>query len=130
MGPFDRAATERATTPRATSEGIVTSRNDVRGPRKSAYWTVRSAPGGRFEHQQIERSPFEGPEDLAEESELSRGAPRMGLSVRRALELEGLRLRDHRTHREDPDPVRGPRERDFVAAGNEQRPLDTCHAGL
>ena len=47
MGPFDSAATERATTPRATSEGIVTSRNEVRGPRKSAYWTVRSAPGGR-----------------------------------------------------------------------------------
>ena len=47
MGPFDRAATERATTPRATSEGIVTSRNEARGPRKSAYWTVRSAPGGR-----------------------------------------------------------------------------------
>ena len=47
LGPFDRAATERATTPRATSEGIVTSTNEVRGPRKSAYWTVRSAPGGR-----------------------------------------------------------------------------------
>ncbi len=47
LGPFDSAATERATTPRATSEGIVTSRNEVRGPRKSAYWTVRSAPGGR-----------------------------------------------------------------------------------
>ena len=47
LGPFDSAATERATTPRATSDGIVTSRNEVLGPRNSAYWTVRSAPGGR-----------------------------------------------------------------------------------
>src|SRR6476646_3578298 len=47
LRPFDSAATERATTPRETSEGIVTSTNEVRGPRKSAYWTVRSAPGGR-----------------------------------------------------------------------------------
>ena len=45
--PFERAATDRLTTPRATSDGIVTSRKEVRGPRKSAYWTVRSAPGGR-----------------------------------------------------------------------------------
>ena len=30
-------ATERATTPRDTSEGIVTSTNDVRGSRYSAY---------------------------------------------------------------------------------------------
>ena len=141
MGPFDRAATERATTPRDTSEGIVTSRNEVRGPRKSAYCTVRSAPGGRSNISRIERSPLEGPQDLAEESELPRGAPRLRLSLRDALELERLRLRNQRAHREDPDPVPGPRERDPVAAashaealgrrrGNEQRPLDTCHARL
>ena len=47
FGPFDSAATERATTPRDTSDGIVTSTNEVCDPRKSAYWTVRSAPGGR-----------------------------------------------------------------------------------
>ena len=54
----------------------------------------------------------------------------MGLSLRRALEVERLRLRDERAHREDPDPVAGPRERDLLAAGNEQRALDTRHARL
>ena len=38
---------ERATTPRETSDGIVTRRKDVSGPRNSANWRVRSAPGGR-----------------------------------------------------------------------------------
>ena len=46
---------------------------------------------GEIEHQQIQRSPLEGPQDLAEESELPRGPPRMGLALRRALELERLR---------------------------------------
>ena len=54
----------------------------------------------------------------------------MRLSLRRALELERLRLRDQRAHREDADPVARPRERDLLAAGNEHRPLDTCHASL
>ena len=102
----------------------------MRGPRKSAYWTVRSAPSGKSNISRIERSPLEGPEDLAEESELLRGAPRMGLPLRRALELERLRLRDQRAHGEDRNPVPGPRERNLEAAGNEQRPLDACHARL
>ena len=103
---------------------------DVEGPEKISVLDGPLGSRRQIEHQQIERSPLEGPEDLAEERELPRGAPRMGLSVRRALELERLRLRDHRAHREDRDPVPGPRERDLVAAGNEQRPLDTCHARL
>ena len=44
---FARAATDRATTPRETSEGIVTRTNDVSVPRYSANCSVRSAPGGR-----------------------------------------------------------------------------------
>ena len=116
MGAFDRAATERATTPRATSEGIVTSRNEVRDPRKSAYWTVRSAPGGRSNISRSSAPHSKAPRISLEQSELPRGAPRVGLALRRALELERLRLRDHRAHREDPDPVLRPRERDLVAA--------------
>ena len=54
----------------------------------------------------------------------------MRLSVRRAFELECLRLRDQRAHREDADPVPGPRQRDLLAARNQQRPLDACHARL
>ena len=74
-----------------------------RGPRPEKIGVLDGPLGSRrqIEHQQIERSPLEGPEDLAEESELPRGAPRVGLSVRRALELERLRLRDQRAHRED-----------------------------
>ena len=37
----------RDTTPRDTSEGIVTSTKAAAAPRNSAYWKVRSAPGGR-----------------------------------------------------------------------------------
>jgi len=43
----DKAETDRATTPRETSEGMVTSTNDVSSPRNSANCKVRSAPGGR-----------------------------------------------------------------------------------
>ena len=81
FGPFDSAATERATTPRATSEGIVTSRNEVRGPRKSAYWTVRSAPGGRSNSSRSSVPHSNDAEDLAEERELPGGAPRVGLAA-------------------------------------------------
>ena len=102
----------------------------MRGPRKSGVLDRPLGSRRQIEHQQIECAPLEGPEDLAEESELPRGAPRLGLSLRRALELERLRLRDERAHREDPDAVPGPRERNLVAAGNEQRPLDPCHARL
>src|SRR5262245_13959048 len=84
----------------------------------------------QIEHQQIERSPLEGPEDLAQQSKLPRGAPRVRLSVRRALELERLRLWNYRAHREHRDSVAGPWQRDLMTAGNEQRFLDTGHARL
>ena len=103
-----------------------------RRPRPEIIGVLDGPLGSRrqIEHQQIERTPLEGPEDLAEERELPRGAPRVRLAVRRALELEGRRLRDERAHREDADPVAGARQRDLVPAGNEQRPLDACHARL
>ncbi len=54
----------------------------------------------------------------------------MRLSLRRALELERLRLGDQRAHREDGDTVPGPRQRNLLTARNEQRILDTRHARL
>ena len=48
----------------------------------------------QIEQQQIERSPLKGPKDLAEERELLRGAPRMRLPVRRALDQTAQRLLD------------------------------------
>ena len=103
-----------------------------RGPRLEEIGVLDGplGAGRQVEQQQVELAPLEGPEDLAEERELPRGAPRVRFAVRRALELERLRLRDHRAHREDPDPVAGPRQRDLVAAGHEQRPLDARHARL
>ena len=103
-----------------------------RGPRPEEIGVLDGplGSGRQVEQQQVERAPLEGPEDLAEERELPRGAPRVRFAVRRALELERLRLRDHRAHREDPDPVAGPRQRDLVAAGHEQGPLDARHARL
>ena len=67
MGPFDRAATERATTPRDTSDGIVTSTNEVRGPEEIGVLDGPLGARREIEHQEIELSPLEGPEDLAEE---------------------------------------------------------------
>ena len=79
-----------------------------RGPRAEKIGVLDGPLGARrqIEHQQIEGSPLERTEDLAEERELPGGAPRMGLAARRALEFERLRLRDQRAHREDPDPAR------------------------
>src|SRR6185436_9946577 len=82
------------------------------------------------EQQKIKDSPLEGPENLPQQSELPRRAPRMGLAARRAFELERLRLRNQRAHGEDRNPVAGPRKRDFLTAGNEHRSLDTCHTRL
>ncbi len=136
LGPFDSAATERATTPRATSDGIVTRRKEprpaLRGEGSEEVGVLDGALGAwrQIEQQQIERPPLERPEDLTEQRELPRGAPRVRLSLRGALEIERLRLRDQRAHREDADSVAGPRERDLLTAGNEQRTLNTGHAGL
>ena len=81
------------------------------------------------EHQQVESSPLEGPEASRQEERTSRGAPRR-LRAPRSRTQAPFRLRDERALEKNPDPVPGPRERDLVAAGNEQRSLDTCHARL
>ena len=108
------------------------SRAGTRSAARENRRTGRSArlPGGR---SNISRSS-------APHSKDPRISPRSANSLvarhvwdsplRRAFELERLRLGNERAHREDRDPVAGPRERDLVAAGNEQRTLDTCHARL
>ncbi len=47
LGVLSSASIERATTPLATSEGMPTRTNRASGPSSSAYWTIRSTPGGR-----------------------------------------------------------------------------------
>ena len=130
LGPFDSAATERATTPRDTSDGIVTSRNEVLGPRKSAYWTVRSAPGGR---SNISRSsaPHSKEPRISPRSANSLVARQVWDSPCAALSNSsdsdsGTSVPIEKT----PIPLLVRGSATLLAAGNEQRPLDTGHARL
>ena len=118
------------TTPRDTSDGMVTSRNEVRGPRKSAYCTVRSAPGGRIEHQQIEPP-----------TRTIRGSPSRranSLVARHVCESPGAALSNSSAADSGiTEPIENTampflvlRERDLVAARHEHRILDARHACL
>ena len=98
------------------------------GPRKSAYWTVRSAPGGKSNIGES-RAPHSKAPRISPRRENSLVARHVCDSPGAALSKSSASDSGSVSHREDRDPVPGPRERDLrLPPGNEQRPLDTGHA--
>ncbi len=96
----------RDTTPRDTSDGIVTRTKRRRRAEELGVLGRPLGSGRQVDEQEVERAPADPGEQVAERRELARRAPHVGVAARDAVEIERLRFGHERAHRDDADPAR------------------------
>ena len=125
-----RAAADRATTPCARAVGMETRTKRAPGPRTSAYWSVRSAPGGRSTRRTSRRPQSTRPSNCWNRlnSRVARQtweSPRATLTKSRSSDF-----RHRGAHRYDAESGRCAGQRHAAGARKQGRVLQAGEARL